>query len=189
MSFEEDRREMIKRGEGSVPHMYLDTRGYVTVGVGHMMPDTQAAQQLPFVRRDNEEPATTAEIAQDFATISARPYGQSYGHWTFESYATLELTASEIDRLLDRRLTEFESRLRRDFPDYDACPAPARLGLMDMAFNLGNAGLVSKFPTFTRAAREGDWQTCAEECRRRGISSTRNEETKHLFEAALVEEI
>ncbi len=53
-----------------------------------------------------------------------------------------------------------------------------------MAFNLGVTGLVNKFPTFTRAAREGDWGKCADECRRRGISDERNEKTKELFNEA-----
>ena len=52
------------------------------------------------------------------------------------------------------------------------------------AFNLGNHGLVTKFPTFTAAARAHDWAVCAEQCRRRGISATRNEEVKKLFEGA-----
>ena len=55
---------------------------------------------------------------------------------------------------------------------------------MDMAFNLGNVGLVRKFPTFTRAARAKDWLTCARECQRRGIGDRRNEQTRQLFEAA-----
>ena len=54
---------------------------------------------------------------------------------------------------------------------------------MDMAFNLGNKGLVSKFPSFTRAAREKNWAKCAEECRRNGISKARNDEVRHLFES------
>jgi len=39
MSFEEQRRSMIREGEGSIPHMYLDTRGLVTVAVGQLQDD------------------------------------------------------------------------------------------------------------------------------------------------------
>jgi GH24 family phage-related lysozyme (muramidase) len=189
VSFEDDRRAMIKQGEGSVPYMYLDTRGYVTVAVGHMMPNIAAAQELPFVHRTGGGSASSDEIAREFETIKARPYGQNCAHSTFEPYTKLILPEPEIDVLLDRRIAEFESGLRKDFSNYESCPAPARLGLMDMAFNLGNHGLVTKFPTFTRAAREGDWQTCAAECRRTGIGQSRNDETKHLFEEAYEEEI
>ncbi len=41
---------------------------------------------------------------------------------------------------------------------------------------------MNKFPTFTKAAREKDWATCAKECERLGIGDRRNEMTKKLFE-------
>jgi len=45
-------------------------------------------------------------------------------------------------------------------------------------------GLVSKFPSFTRAARAQRWRTCAQECQRTGIGTSRNAMTKQLFENA-----
>ena len=42
-------RAHIKHGEGSINHMYLDTVGKVTVGVGNMLPSIESAQALPFV--------------------------------------------------------------------------------------------------------------------------------------------
>ncbi len=47
-TFEERRREIIKAGEGSIPHMYLDTVGRVTVAVGNMIPTAAAAEPLTF---------------------------------------------------------------------------------------------------------------------------------------------
>jgi GH24 family phage-related lysozyme (muramidase) len=41
----------LKVFEGSVPYMYLDTTGNVTVGVGKMLPNAAAAQKLGFIRR------------------------------------------------------------------------------------------------------------------------------------------
>ena len=184
MSFEESCRELIKSGEGSISHMYLDTRGFVTVGVGNMMRTAAEAQALAFVRRDNGNTASDEEISADFDAIKNRPYGQSYTARSFKEFTQLDLPEAEIDALLDRRLAGFEAGLREDFPGYDSYPDRARLGLIDMAFNLGNHGLVTKFPSFTAAARERNWAVCAEECRRRGISATRNEEVKKLFEEA-----
>ena len=182
MSFEEACRHMIKQGEGSISHMYLDTRGFVTVGVGNMMKTATEAQARPFVRRDNGTAASDEEIAADFDAVHVRPYGQAYAAGSFKDHTMLDLPGSEIDALLDRRIAGFEAGLRDDFSGYDDYPDRARLGLIDMAFNLGNLGLVTKFPTFTNAARHGDWETCAKECRRRGISKSRNEEVKKLFE-------
>ena len=38
--------------EGKIPHMYLDTKGYVTVGIGHLLKDVAAAQKVPFLVRN-----------------------------------------------------------------------------------------------------------------------------------------
>ena len=80
---------------------------------------------------------------------------------------------------------EFEEGLQSNFQEYGSYPDEIRLGLIDMAFNLGNAGLVDKFPIFTKAARVKDWATCANECRREGIGDHRNEMTKKLFEESV----
>lgn len=181
MSFADRQRALIRSGEGSIPHMYLDTEGYVTVGVGHMMPSAADAQTLPFVHRDTGNAATADEIATDYNAVKARPYGQSYTAHSFEPYTKLILPDNEIDALLDRRIAEFETGLRNDFDGFDDYPDRARLGLLDMAFNLGNSGLVDGFPSFTAAARAGDWAACAKECHRKGIRETRNEEVKQLF--------
>ena len=174
--------ELLKEGEGNIPHMYVDTRANVTVGVGQLLPTVAAAQELPFVRRDTGEAATPENIEADFKEVKKQPTGklaQSY-----KSATKLDLPANEIDALLERRIDGFEAELRGEFPQYDSYPEDAQLGILDMAFNLGTNGLVAKFPAFTKAARAQDWATCAEECHRLGVGDVRNEVTKALFESA-----
>ena len=181
-SFEEQRRSMIKENEGSIAHMYLDTAGKVTVAVGQMLATAAAAEGLTFNRRDNGNRATAAEIGQDYESVARQTLGRPASF--YKQFTKLDMPEDAIDELLDKRIDEFESDLRGDFPEYDSYPDTAKLGLMDMVFNLGHAGLISKFPTFTQAARAQDWRTCAKECRRRGISDARNDMTKQLFEDA-----
>ena len=38
--------------EGVVQYMYLDIEGNVTIGIGHLIKDVAAAEELPFVRRE-----------------------------------------------------------------------------------------------------------------------------------------
>lgn len=102
---------------------------------------------------------------------------------SYRQFTKLELDEDTIHTLLDRRISQFEDGLRRDFPEYDNYPDAARLSLMDMAFNLGNAGLVNKFPSFTRAARRQDWVGCAAECNRPQLSDERNDEIRQLLES------
>lgn len=181
-NFEEQRRSMIKDGEGCIPYMYLDTVGKVTVAVGQMLPTVAAAAALTFSRRDNGNRATAAEISQDYQSVAQQPPGRPAT--SYKQFTQLDMPEDAIDALLDKRIAEFEAALRGDFPEYDSYPDEAKLGLMDMVFNLGNSGLINKFPTFTRAARAKDWRTCANECERGGIGDARNAMTKKLFEDA-----
>ena len=183
--FESRRREIIKHGEGSIPHMYLYTVGKVTVAVGNMLPDAAAGQTLVFVKRGTDQRASVEESSADFAAVSAQPKGKVAGF--YKQFTKLDMPEQAINELLDARIVGFEAGLRKDFVGYDGFPDSARIGLMDMAFNLGNRGLVKKFPTFTAAARASDWAKCAEECKRQGIADSRNEETEKLFLGAAAE--
>lgn len=180
-SFAGKRRELIKRGEGCISHLYLDTVGKVTVGVGNMLPTSEAAAQLPFFVRDTGSPASEEEIRAEFNRVADKDPAR-LASW-YKQYTNLDLSEEAIDQLLDQRIGDFESGLLRDFEAYDEYPEAAKIGLMDMAFNLGNSGLVNKFPTFTNAARTKDWETCATECQRRDISDERNEEAIELFKS------
>lgn len=180
--FDEKCRDMIKRGEGCITHMYLDTVGKVTVGVGNMLPNSEAATELPFIVRDSGDVATDNEIITDFESVSDQEKEKLAT--SYKQFTKLDLPDNAIDELLDKRIANFESGLQRDFPDYDEYPEEVKLGLMDMAFNLGNSGLVNKFPTFTRAAREHDWEGCANECHRKDIADSRNQEVADLFSSA-----
>lgn len=175
------RRALIKNGEGSISHMYLDTVGKVTIGVGNMLPDVESAEALPFVTQKHMEPASKNEIRREFELVQQQKTGLIAS--SYRQYTKLQLTDEYIDQLLDKRIDEFETGLQKDFDNYESYPDAVRLGLMDMAFNLGNSGLIRKFPTFTLAAKEEKWDVCATECKRRGISDERNRETRELFES------
>ena len=175
-------RKLLKEGEGTVSHMYLDTRANVTVGVGQLLETVDAAKQLSFVNRETGAAASEAEIEADFDAVVSQEAGRVAA--AYKQYTHLDMSPDEIDALLDRRIDEFEAGLRKRFSGYDEYPEPAEEALLDMAFNLGLSGLVNKFPKLKSAAEARDWSTCAEECRRRGISDTRNQVTKELFEKA-----
>ncbi|EJL6401228.1 hypothetical protein NMR73_004320, partial [Vibrio navarrensis] len=58
----------LEKYEGKVNHMYLDSKGYVTVGVGHLVKDLASAQKLNF-KKDNGLPATKDDIKSDFESV------------------------------------------------------------------------------------------------------------------------
>jgi GH24 family phage-related lysozyme (muramidase) len=174
-----DLRELLISNEGSVSNMYLDTVGRVTVGVGHMIPSEQAAQTIDFVDRQSQRKASPQEIADEYNNLSRQQSGMLASR--YQQFTKLELPAATIQELLGTDIENMENGVRSAFRDYDAYPEPAQDGILDMAFNVGVSGLVKHFPTFKAAAEGQDWNTCAMQCHRNGISESRNEKTKELF--------
>ena len=172
----------LKRSEGSVPYMYLDTAGLVTVGVGNMLKDVAAAQALAFVDRKTRKKATKEQIKTDYETVKKQTKGRLYTF--YKTHTKLDLPQTEIDRLLNKRIEEFLKLLKGKFPDFDKYPLDAEEALFDMGFNLGVAKLMSEFPKFVKAVKDQDWDTAAAQCKRGGIGETRNKHTKELFEKA-----
>lgn len=171
-----------ERHEGVIDHMYLDTVGKVTIGIGFMMPDAAAALDYKLINRKTGAPATAAEIAADWSKVHEQQKGRIAS--TYRKFTKLDLPEAETRKLLKERLDGFAAILRTRFAGFDAFPAPARLALLDMIFNLGPTGLTKGFPKLCRAADRGDWKVCAAECNRLGIHVSRNDETRDLFLAA-----
>lgn len=172
----------IKGAEGTLSHMYLDTVGLVTVGVGHMTPNAEAAQRLTFIVRSNGSRATAEQIAADYASVSLQPKGMLAAR--YQAFTALDMTPAAIDDLLSADVAVVEAGVRSRFAGYDGYPEPAQDALLDMAFNLGVAGLADHYPHLKAAAEAGDWTTCAAQCHRNGIGDERNAATKALFESA-----
>jgi len=180
-------REQVKssivQNEGSINHLYLDTRGNATIGVGQLIASVESAKSLNLVVRETGDLATEQEIEQEYTNIVAQKVGMVASR--YKDFTKLELSQKEIDLQLDRHIDEFVSSLERKVDNFEQFPDPAQNALLDMAFNLGVSGLVKKFPKLIQASNQQDWQTCAAECKRRGISDQRNQETKSLFESVI----
>jgi len=164
--------------EGRIPHMYLDTRGFVTVGVGYMLPDAAAAQALPFVRRADRVAATRDEVRADFDRVRQQAMGklaQSY-----RAFTQLDLPDAAIDALLKSTVARFEAALVQNFTGYAAYPVAAKRALIDMAYNLGIDGLL-KFKKLRAAVLAHNWAQAAAESHRNGPSDDRNEWTRQMF--------
>ncbi|MGF1877175.1 hypothetical protein L4D77_17835 [Photobacterium frigidiphilum] len=44
-------RKNLEKYEGRIEHMYKDTKGFIIVGVGHLIKDLTAAQALDFIHQ------------------------------------------------------------------------------------------------------------------------------------------
>jgi GH24 family phage-related lysozyme (muramidase) len=165
--------------------MYLDTVGKVTVGVGLMLPDTEAAQALPFFL--NARAATPQEIAAEFARVDAMVAGRPSSF--YKTPGSLELAQQTIDAKLTAVLQGFEADLRMKLPRYDTLPDPVKMALLDMIYNLGPAGLFNGFPHLIAAVEAGAWTQAATNCMRHGPGPARNAWTREQFLSAVVTKI
>jgi GH24 family phage-related lysozyme (muramidase) len=168
-----------KQFEGSVNHMYLDSVGAVTIGVGRMLPDSAAAAELDLVRNGDDAPAGAQEKIDEFATVLGKTRGKLASY--YKQYTTLHLIEATIDALLTEDLTRFVGRLAARLPEYDSYPVSVQEALLDMVFNLGETGLMDKFPKFIAAIQRKDWKAAADQCNRVGIAGSRNDETRRLL--------
>jgi GH24 family phage-related lysozyme (muramidase) len=188
--------------EGEFPYMYLDSVNNVTVGIGCLLRSVAEAQALKFVYRHDQarekdgqqvvvarqgDAASGEEIAADFKSVRAES-GQGWRASAFEKVTRLDLPTAEIDRIFFDRVATFEKQIKGHLPDYDRYPAPAQLALLDMAFNLGTNGLMTKFPKLIQAAKDRKWAIAAAQCHRASVSAERNRRTAELFSEAADDE-
>lgn len=180
-------RGTLERYEGRVPHMYLDTRGRVTVGVGHLLPSVSSAQRLPFrLADDARKHATREQVAAEYEALPTLKPAEH--HSFYRPHTTLQLLDAAINALTEQHIDSFHRELRVIYRDFDRLPSPARLALFDMIFNLGATGLRSEWPRMNKAIGTGDWRTAARESFRPDVQETRNAYVRKLFESAALAE-
>jgi GH24 family phage-related lysozyme (muramidase) len=168
--------------EGIVPWMYLDTKGFVTVAVGELLANPASALALAFVDATNQ-PATPDAIQAEYSRVSSLPPGR-YPAAFYRSPASPTLPHPAIDALLLHHLTYFDTQLSQRLQNYLTFPDPAKLGLLDMIYNLGVTGLLRGFPTFMNLVQDQNWAGAATQCHRNGPSLQRNDWTRQQFLAA-----
>lgn len=150
--------------EGCVPTMYRDTVGRVTVGVGNMLSGVADALKLPFRIQSSGDMAGEPAVRADYSRVLAMAFGHLPSFYAEDD--ALVLDQADIDALLLTRLQGFDAQLHQDFPDFDSYPEAAKLGLMDMVYNLGNEKLVDTYPHFDAAVRARNWTVASQECAR-----------------------
>ena len=181
LSLDEIKQHMVPY-EGCVPHMYLDTVGKVTVAIGNLLPTVESAKALRFVVRGTGAVATPAQITADFNAVLKQPKGQFYGK--YKQFTQLDMTDADIDALFKLRVAKFEQELRDYYAKYDGFPDKAKLAILDMAFNLGSAGLKKTWPNLNKAIDAQDWVAASKHCVRPQAQQSRNDGTVALFAAA-----
>ena len=170
----------LKDFEGYTDYMYLDSRGNVTIGVGILLVNAAAAKSagITFKNRKTKKTATPAEIEKDYNAVKAAPKGMVQSK--YQKFTEL-FAASGLDSRLQKELNQAKADAKSYFPDFNNLPDGCQWALVDMAFNLGGAGLkkYGKLKTALEKAVQSkakeDWEAAAKESSRNGIQSSRND--------------
>lgn len=178
-------KEMLVAEEGNYNHMYCDTTGNVTIGVGHLIANAEEAVKLPF--RFGNRRANDLEIKEEYMRI--RQLGKNYSNYKanwYGRYTNLYLEDEDITKIFEADITRivksliYQLKSKKDI-DFNKQPNEVKLALLDMAYNLGVNGLISKFPRFMKAIKEEDYELAARESRRIGVPDRRNKAVKDLL--------
>jgi GH24 family phage-related lysozyme (muramidase) len=162
--------------EGCVKHLYCDHLGNVTCGVGFLM----------------RTPGTLYRFAWDDLGLAIDDWHRvkrCYEAWATTTREHGPRTARGYQKLTAARLLDVETPLRelvwsfklqlqtRGLP-LDTFPLPVQEAVLDMAYNLGVGGLLSKFPKFVSHLKAGNYAAASTECRRPQVSAARNAWTR-----------
>jgi GH24 family phage-related lysozyme (muramidase) len=167
--------------ETAVPWMYLDTNGYVTIGIGQMLPDVASAQAIAFLDPSGEA-STPDAIHADFFRVQAIARGLDYHR--YRSATSPTLSEAVMNSMLTAVISANDVILRTRLPAYDGFPDPAKLALLDMIYNLGESKLFREYPLMLAAVDSQHWLTASQQCHRDGPNQQRNDWTRNSFLAA-----
>lgn len=184
----------IEKYEGRVPHLYLDTVGKVTVGIGHMVPNKVAMGTVTMYKKGKNnqlELATATEKHAEYDSIKKLPFGMSYGATFFKKYTALIMKDVDINAQRDKHIQSFYKELTAYYTTangftkaFDAMPIEVQKALFDMVFNLGITKLKNQYVKFNGCIKLEKWDDAAKQSNRVGISPIRNKYVADLFKAA-----
>lgn len=135
--------------EGSVPSLYADIRGLLTVGIGCLCDPVQSALSLPWVMPDGSM-AWRDEIARQWRVVKADADRLSKLDWhEAAKLTTMRLSDAGVLQVAMSRLLSNEVMMRKAFPVWEAWPADAQLYACSMSWAVG-AGWPEIFGNCTR---------------------------------------
>lgn len=189
----------ISNYEGFINHLYLDTKGKVTVGVGHLISNKNAVSGITLYKVKNKiltTPATLQEKMTEFTNIAKLPWGKRYSAKSFESHTSLKMKDFDIKNLLNKQIDNFYLELKNIYKKDKGCTKNfedldnnVQIALLDMVFNLGTTKLVHSFPKFHDAIKKGEYDNAAKQSHRLDVEENRNKYVKDLLESAAISKI
>ena len=127
-------KNMVKKHEGSVPYPYKDTKGFWTIGVGHLM-----------------NPGAKKTLPKGFEA-----YADNKGPYDKSNNRTPALSQAEVDALLDKDYAHHKE-LAVKAPGYNLLNNLGKGAFVDLTFNMGKWWSI--FKNARKAFESGDIRT------------------------------
>jgi GH24 family phage-related lysozyme (muramidase) len=134
--------EVLVEHEGLVPWLYCDLRGFVTVGVGDKV-TSASVLTMPFDHLADGSHPTAEERSQAFIRVQNH-FAKGLTAQAYRAVSDLRLPVEFCKRRLAHRVTrEFVPAIEKHCPQFADFPTPAKLVLVDIAYNVGTAGFAA----------------------------------------------
>jgi GH24 family phage-related lysozyme (muramidase) len=178
--------------EGEVPHLYLDSKGYMTIGIGTCLVTQDHAKDpartltLPLRKvaadkfAEDSDPLADDDLKRTvFGKIVAMaPKMQAA---SYETQPRLAMKRADVHAMVQAFLDQKAwPAVKRNFPDYKKFPKCARRAMIDILYNAGpgflDAGTLKnppKAPKMREAILAQDWKTAAKEVPAKGRAERR----------------
>ncbi|MCX8986028.1 lysozyme family protein [Citrobacter portucalensis] len=169
----------LKVHEGFITHLYKDSNGYITVGIGHLLATAEMAAALPFTRTQTYH-GHGDEMEREIS-MSHDEIVNVYNNYKNSSNVPPEGMHLSNDNVVTQCVNDVQTTitgLKGLYSEFDSFPNSAKTALVDMGFNLGISRLHNEFPHFNDAVNRKDWSTAATESHRVGIGTNRNNDTR-----------
>jgi len=145
--------------ENFVPHMYRDTNGNVTVGIGELLRTPDEAKRLTFTRRGTNIKASTQEIELDFNNVKNAPVSNKSVAPVYQRFTKLEFSEPRAEARALVRMRQFLNSLRGTyFPEFDSYTVLVKMGLLDLAYNAGASRARNNYKQFAAAMDRRNWK-------------------------------
>ena len=145
MSYIDDAVAATMGFEGSIPWMYLDTKGNVTVGCGKLLPTVAAACAVPFQSSQHQGGmASIDEVTVDFRRVQGLAAGKEAGFYRAESSPVV--TKAVMTWMEQKVVIQNDQTLAEAFPQWPSFPNSAKIALLDMEYNIGEGETVARVP-------------------------------------------
>lgn len=162
-------RRFLAEFEGNLNYMYADSKRLITTGIGNLINSIPAAQALHWTLGENSsQGANLQQVSDAWNEVSAHRNDvipQNMPRWGyFRQFTSIRLPPWEIERLFNSEVDRFARELTAIFPSFGDYPADAQLGMLVHAWALGTGTLNTRWPSYTDACQNRDWEVASREC-------------------------